>query len=364
MKIFRSGGADEEATQDLKIAGYKPLIPPQILEMELPVPTKARETVRKARSECVDILTGKDDRLIVVVGPCSIHDPNAALEYGRKLKDALQKFKGELLIIMRAYFEKPRTTVGWKGLINDPDMDESFNINKGLKMGRKLLSELNEMEIPVGCELLDTITPQYMGELISWGAIGARTTESQLHRELASGVSFPVGFKNGTDGNAKIAIDAIHAASHPHHFLGVTDQGLASIVVTKGNGECHIILRGSNTGPNYEAKYVQSISEQLEKSKLTKNIMVDCSHGNSSKKHDNQKLVSKDLVEQISAGNKAIIGVMIESNLREGRQDVPPEGPDFLKFGVSITDACVSFDDTVPMLAELAEAVQKRRSLN
>jgi len=363
MKIFRAGTEFTEATQDLKIDGYKPLIPPQILEMELPVPTIARQTVLKARQECIDVLNGKDDRVIVVVGPCSIHDPNAALEYGRKLCEARKRFEKDLVIIMRAYFEKPRTTVGWKGLINDPDMDQSFNINKGLKMGRKLLSDLNEMGMPVGCELLDTISPQYMGELISWGAIGARTTESQLHRELASGVSFPVGFKNGTDGNAKIAIDAIQAASYPHHFLGVTDQGLASIVVTKGNPDCHIILRGSNTGPNYEERFVQAISEQLEKAKLPLNIMVDCSHGNSSKKHENQKLVSRDLANQIANGNSAIIGIMIESNLREGRQDVPKEGPDFLKFGVSITDACVSFNDTMPMLQELADAVQQRRGM-
>ncbi|KAJ9086633.1 3-deoxy-7-phosphoheptulonate synthase [Entomophthora muscae] len=342
MKIFRSGNDTNEPTQDLKIEGYKPLIPPQILEMEIPVSTKARATVKKARDECIRILEGKDDRVVVVVGPCSIHDPNAALEYGKKLREVRSQFEGELLIIMRAYFEKPRTTVGWKGLINDPDMDQSFNINKGLKMGRKLLNDLNEMDIPVGCELLDTITPQ-------------------LHRELASGVSFPVGFKNGTDGNAKIAIDAIHAASHPHHFLGVTDQGLASIVVTKGNGECHIILRGSNTGPNYESQYVTAIADQLQKSKLPQNIMVDCSHGNSSKKHKNQILVASNLARQIAAGDKSIMGCMIESNLREGRQDVPPEGPDFLKFGVSITDACVSFDDTIPMLTELAEAVKQRR---
>ncbi|KAI0242649.1 3-deoxy-7-phosphoheptulonate synthase [Massospora cicadina] len=355
MKIFRSGSEDR---------GVQAAHPPQILEMDLPVSSKARATVKRARDECIKIIEGKDDRVIVVVGPCSIHDPNAALEYGRKLRDVRARFEGELVIIMRAYFEKPRTTVGWKGLINDPDMDQSFNINKGLKIGRKLLNDLNELEVPVGCELLDTITPQYLGELIAWGAIGARTTESQLHRELASGVSFPVGFKNGTDGNAKIAIDAIHAASHPHHFLGVTDQGLASIVVTKGNNECHIILRGSNSGPNYEARFVEAIEGQLEKSKLPKTIMVDCSHGNSNKQHKNQILVASDLSRQIAAGNRAIMGVMIESNLREGRQDVPPEGPDFLKFGVSVTDACVSFEDTVPMLAELAEAVKQRRLRN
>ncbi|KAI9296569.1 3-deoxy-7-phosphoheptulonate synthase [Neoconidiobolus thromboides FSU 785] len=366
MKILRSGKDANEQTQDLRIQGYKPLIPPQILEMELSVPEAAHNTVKKARVDCSKVLSKEDDRIIVVVGPCSIHDPNAALQYGKKLKEIMPQFEKELVIIMRAYFEKPRTTVGWKGLINDPDMDESFNINKGLKMGRKLLIDLNEMGVPVGCELLDTITPQYLGELISWGAIGARTTESQLHRELASGVSFPVGFKNGTDGNAKIAIDAIRAAYHPHHFLGITDQGLASIVVSSvidnGNKECHIIMRGSNSGPNYESKYVKAIAEDLAKAKVAQNIMVDCSHGNSSKKHENQKIVSKDVSQQLADGDHSIMGVMIESNLREGRQDVPPQGPDFLKFGVSITDACVSFNDTIPMLQELADGVKARRA--
>jgi 3-deoxy-7-phosphoheptulonate synthase len=263
---------------------------------------------------------------------------------------------------MRAYFEKPRTTVGWKGLINDPDLNESYQINKGLRVGRQLLQDLNELGVPVGGELLDTITPQFLGEFFSWGAIGARTTESQLHRELASGVSFPVGFKNGTDGNAKIAIDAIKAASHPHHFLGITHQGLASISVTKGNEDCHIILRGGNAGPNYEKQYVDKITEELTGAKLTPNIMVDCSHGNSRKKHENQILVAKDLEEQISNGNKDIVGVMIESNLKAGRQDLPPEGADGLKFGVSITDACIAWDDTVNVLKGLAEAIKVRRS--
>jgi 3-deoxy-7-phosphoheptulonate synthase len=272
------------------------------------------------------------------------------------------KHQNDLVIIMRSYFEKPRTTVGWKGLINDPFIDGSFQINKGLRMARRLLCELTDAGMPVGFELLDTISPQFLADTVSWGAIGARTTECQLHRELASGVSFPVGFKNGTDGNVGIALDAIRASSHGHRFLGVTKQGLAAITKTGGNPNGHIILRGGNSGPNYEAKYIEATRLALRKAGLAENIMVDCSHGNSSKKHKNQIIVVEDLCKQIGGGGKSITGVMIESHLVEGRQDVPKEGPGALEYGKSITDACVGWDDTVSMLQSLAAAVQQRRT--
>lgn len=281
---------------------------------------------------------------------------------GQRLLKVKEELKGELLIIMRSYFEKPRTTVGWKGLINDPDIDNSYNINKGLRVGRKLLCELTDSGMPVAVELLDTISPQYLADLMSWGAIGARTTESQLHRELASGVSFPVGFKNGTDGNIKVAIDGIGSASSPHHFLGVTKQGTVSITHTTGNPDCHVILRGGNDGPNFEKEYIEKAKEQMVKSKLRPNIMVDCSHGNSNKDHRNQPKVSANLADQIAKGETAVIGLMIESHINEGKQSVPAEGPAALKYGVSITDACVDFDTTVDMLHVLANAVKTRRA--
>ncbi|CAO3630673.1 unnamed protein product [Cunninghamella echinulata] len=323
---------------------------------------KSQETVKQARKEASAILTGQDDRLIIIVGPCSIHDTQAAREYCQRLLKVKEELKGELLIIMRSYFEKPRTTVGWKGLINDPDIDNSYNINKGLRVGRKLLCELTDTGMPVAVELLDTISPQYLADLMSWGAIGARTTESQLHRELASGVSFPVGFKNGTDGNVKVAIDGIGSASSPHHFLGVTKQGTVSITHTTGNPDCHVILRGGNDGPNFEKEHIEKSKEQMIKAKLRPNIMVDCSHGNSNKDHRNQPKVSANLAEQIAAGETAIIGLMIESHINEGKQSVPAEGPAALKYGVSITDACVDFESTVDMLHVLAKAVKTRRS--
>ncbi|KAJ1911925.1 3-deoxy-7-phosphoheptulonate synthase [Mycoemilia scoparia] len=351
---------------DLLIDGYDPLIPPQILQMDIKLPEASEKTIAKGRAEAAAILEGKDDRVMVIVGPCSIHDPAAAIEYGQRLKKLADELKDDLLIIMRAYFEKPRTTVGWKGLINDPNLDDTFDINKGLRTARNLLVDLTCSGLPVGCELLDTISPQFLGDLFSWGAIGARTTESQLHRELASGVSFPVGFKNGTDGNAGIAVDAIRSSSHPHHFLGVTKQGLAAITKTKGNPLCHVILRGGNDGPNYEAKWVKKIGDELEKAKLKKNIMIDCSHGNSRKDHRNQPKVLENISEQISGGDGSIIGVMVESNINEGRQNVPPAeqgGKAALKYGQSITDACVSWETTIPMMQKLAEAVRNRRSL-
>ncbi|KAJ1979669.1 3-deoxy-7-phosphoheptulonate synthase [Dimargaris xerosporica] len=352
------------AHDDLRVTNYDALLPPQILQMEIPASDQSITTITQARAECGKVITREDDRLIVVVGPCSIHDVEAAKEYGRRLKAIAEKHKGDLLIIMRAYFEKPRTTVGWKGLINDPELNGTFQINKGLRVARQLLCDLTDMGIPVGCELLDTISPQFIGDLISWGAIGARTTESQLHRELASGVSFPVGFKNGTDGNAGIAVDAIRAAAHPHHFMGVTKQGLAAITNTTGNDKCHIILRGGNSGPNYEKEWIDKIKAQLTKANLCDNIMVDCSHGNSQKLHTNQPKVACSLAAQIAAGDSSVVGVMIESNINEGRQDIPsPEqgGAAGLKYGQSVTDACVSWEQTLPMLDQLAEAVRQRR---
>ncbi|KAJ2400232.1 3-deoxy-7-phosphoheptulonate synthase [Coemansia sp. RSA 2559] len=360
-----TSSAFQKAGDDLRIAGYDPLLSPSILQMEHPLSAQSEDVIASGRKQTSDILRRKDDRLIVIVGPCSIHDPEAAVAYCEKLKALADELKDALCIVMRVYFEKPRTTVGWKGLINDPDLNDTFQINKGLRVARDLLCKITDMGMPAGCELLDTISPQFLGDLFSWGAIGARTTESQLHRELASGVSFPVGFKNGTDGNATIAVDAIRSASHPHHFLGVTKSGLAAITVTRGNPMCHIILRGGNSGPNYEASWVARISDQMKGAKIEDNIMIDCSHGNSSKDHRNQPKVSSDIAKQIASGNKSIIGVMIESNINEGRQNIPSEaegGPNALKYGQSITDACVSWEQTVPMLQELAQAVRDRRS--
>lgn len=352
-----------EFTDDLRIAAYDPLIPPQILHSDYPLSAVAKSTVSQGRKQASAVLKRKDDRLMVIVGPCSIHDVNAAVEYSKKLKAVADKHRDNLLIIMRTYFEKPRTTVGWKGLINDPEIDGSFKINQGLKLARKLLCDITHSGMPVGGELLDTISPQFIGDSLSWGAIGARTTESQLHRELASGVSFPVGFKNGTDGSLDIAIDAIHAASHPHTFLGVTKQGLAAITKTKGNDHCHVILRGGKSGPNYSAKHVAEVKAALQKSKLDPRIMIDFSHGNSNKLHKNQLLVCADVAAQIAGGDTDVFGVMIESNINEGSQKVPSEGPGALKYGVSITDACVNFDDTVLMLDQLAAAVVTRRKI-
>jgi len=327
----------DEFLEDLRITGYNALVSPALLQEQYPLSAESRKVVSLARQQTSRILRQEDDRLIIIVGPCSIHDVEAAKVYGKRLRDLAEKLQDDLLIIMRAYFEKPRTTVGWKGLINDPDIDGSFRINKGLGIARKLLCDLTNSGVPVACELLDTTLPQFLADLFSWAAIGARTTESQLHRELASGMSMPIGFKNGTDGSVGIAVDAIRAASVPHHFLGVTKQGLAAITNTKGNEYCHIILRGSNSGPNYEKKYIDAACASLAKAKIPQIIMVDCSHGNSSKKHTNQPIVCANLANQIAAGNDSIIGIMIESNINEGKQDVPAEGPAGLKYGVSIT---------------------------
>jgi 3-deoxy-7-phosphoheptulonate synthase len=308
-----------------------------------------------------DVIFEQDDRLLVVVGPCSINDPGAALKYAELLVGAARRFAEDLLIVMRVYFEKPRTTVGWKGLINDPLLDESFQINTGLRTARRLLCDLNSMGVPCGCEFLDPISPQYISGLVSWGAIGARTTESQVHRELASGLSMPIGFKNGTDGTIKIAVDAVVSCARPHHFLGVTEQGLAGIVSTKGNPECHVILRGGASGPNYDAETVKSTAAALVKAGLRRGLMVDCSHGNSRKDYRRQPEVAQALGEQIAGGERAIIGVMLESNLVEGNQELVAGKSQSLAYGQSVTDACISWDMTVPVLEGLARSVRARR---
>jgi len=348
---------------DRRVKVVRPLIPPQILIEELPLSLRGAQTVLDGRRQVEAIIRGDDDRLLVIVGPCSVHNPAQALEYAKKLLAYSQEAQEDLMIVMRVYFEKPRTTVGWKGLINDPDMNGTFQINRGLKIARSLLLEFTEMGLPTAGEFLDVISPQYLAELSSWGAIGARTTESQVHRELASALSMSVGFKNGTDGSIDIAIDAVKAASTGHTFLSVTKQGLSAIVETEGNNSTHVILRGSSKGPNYATEHVQAAAEKLKKAGLPTKMMIDCSHGNSSKQHMKQLDVGHDIAQQLASGPTAqnILGVMIESNLNEGKQSIPPEGPSGLKYGVSITDGCISFDQTVPMLDELREGVRKRR---
>jgi 3-deoxy-7-phosphoheptulonate synthase len=344
---------------DVRIAELKPLIPPAILLEELPASEDMAGHISDAREAVTRVVKGQEHRLLVVAGPCSIHDVDAALEYASRLKPVADRLCDRLLIVMRVYFEKPRTTVGWKGLINDPDLDNSFKINNGLHVARGLLIELANMGMPVGCEFLDTITPQFMADLVSWGAIGARTTESQVHRELASGLSVPVGFKNGTDGNIKIAADAIQAASRPHHFLSVTKQGLAAIVSTTGNDACHLILRGANSGPNYDRESVADCAAALEASGLRRELMVDFSHGNSRKDFKRQAIVARDVASQLAEDETCpIFGVMLESNLVEGNQDCTD--PANLTYGQSITDACMGWEDTVEVLDVLAEGMRER----
>ena len=345
-------------TDDVRIRELKELTPPAHLIREFACSEAASELIYHSRQSMHRILHGMDDRLIVVIGPCSIHDTKAAIEYAGRLVKERERFKGELEIVMRVYFEKPRTTVGWKGLINDPHLDNSFKINEGLRTARELLLHINEMGLPAATEYLDMISPQYIADLISWGAIGARTTESQVHRELASGLSCPVGFKNGTDGNVKIAVDAIKAASQPHHFLSVTKGGHSAIVSTAGNEDCHVILRGGKA-PNYDAAHVAAACQEIEAAKLDCTLMVDCSHANSSKKHENQIPVCADIGRQVAAGDERIVGVMIESHLVEGRQDLKEGCP--LTYGQSITDACIAWDDSVKVLEGLAESVKARR---
>ena len=341
-------------TDDVKIREVKELLPPIAHLYELPISDAAADLVHQTRQEIADLVHGRDKRLLLIIGPCSIHDPEAALEYARKLLPLRKKYEKELLIVMRVYFEKPRTTVGWKGLINDPHLDGTFDINFGLRQARRLLLALNDMGMPASTEFLDMITPQYYADLISWGAIGARTTESQVHRELASGLSCPVGFKNGTDGNLKIAIDAIGAASHPHHFLSVTKAGHSAIVHTAGNADCHVILRGGKE-PNYDSGHVKAAAEQLTKAGVTPKLMVDCSHANSRKDYTRQMEVAQDVAQQLRAGENNIMGLMVESHLVAGRQDKPEV------YGQSITDACIGWDGTQTILQVLSDAVRARR---
>lgn len=346
-------------TDDIRIDNLRPLISPALVMEELPITQTISEVVVENRNAISQIIKNLDHRLVVVVGPCSIHDPDAAIEYAKRLKPCINQYADDLVILMRIYFEKPRTTIGWKGLINDPFLDGSFNINRGLRTARKLLCDVNELGVGAATEFLDTIVPQYISDLVSWGAIGARTTESQVHRELASGLSMPIGFKNATNGEIQIAIDAIGAAQHPHHFLSVTKHGIAAIVSTKGNDCCHVILRGGNDGPNYSSKHIQETVTKLVDANLPKKVMVDCSHGNSQKDHLKQKIVVASVAEQMIAGEAAIFGVMLESNLIAGKQTLSNKAN--LVYGQSVTDACVDWKETELLLEQLATASRRRK---
>ena len=358
--------SDGRRTRDLRVESIRPLVPPAILLEDLPLSEPGARSVSDWRAEVGRVLDHEDDRLLVVVGPCSIHDPAAAIEYAMRLRILADELAPDVRIVMRVYFEKPRTTVGWKGLINDPYLDGSYRINEGLHIARKLLLDLVALGLPAGCEFLDPISPQFTSDLVSWGAIGARTTESQVHRELASGLSMAVGFKNGTGGGLQMAIDAVRAASHPHSFLGVTEQGLAGIVVTNGNPQCHVILRGGRQGPNYDAAHVQRVLGMLRDQGLRPRVLIDCSHDNSGKDHTKQPNVARDIAAQVAAGERGIVGLMIESFLIEGRQDLPKaDGAidrDGLVYGQSVTDACVGWETTTTLLRELAAAVRARRA--
>jgi len=356
--VDKTSQTDDERIQNITI-----LPPPEHLIRFFPIKgTFVEELINKTRKKIREIMQGKDDRLLVIIGPCSTHDPSAAIEYASRLLELRKKHEKDLEIVMRVYFEKPRTTVGWKGLINDPYLDESYRIDEGLRIARHLLIEINRMGMPAGSEFLDVISPQYIGDLISWGAIGARTTESQVHRELASGLSAPIGFKNGTDGNIKIATDAIQSASRPHHFLSVHKNGQVAIVETKGNADCHVILRGGKT-TNYDAESVAKACSELEGAKLTGNLMVDCSHANSSKQHERQMIVAEDIANQLAQGSRQIFGVMVESHIHAGAQKFTPgkDDPNQLKYATSITDACIGWDDSVQVLETLAAGIRKRR---
>ena len=349
-------------TDDLRIRSQHPLLTPALVLQELPASEKATEVVTTARKDAAKVISGQDDRLMVIVGPCSVHDTKAALEYAALLQKEAQKHAADLLVVMRVYFEKPRTTVGWKGLINDPQVDGSFRINDGLRLARGLLAQIAEMGLPSATEFLDPITPQYVADLVSYGAIGARTTESQIHRELASGLSMPVGFKNGTDGSIQVAVDACLSARSSHWFPSVTKEGVVAIFQTAGNPDAHIILRGgSRTGPNYGAEFVTDAAARIQKAGLNSRLVIDCSHGNSSKDHRRQPLVAADIAAQVAAGSHVIAGVMVESHLVEGRQDW--KGKDASTYGCSITDACISFQETIPVLDGLAAAVRARRAV-
>ncbi|MCU7914955.1 MAG: 3-deoxy-7-phosphoheptulonate synthase AroG [Candidatus Thiodiazotropha sp. (ex Gloverina cf. vestifex)] len=345
-------------TDDLRIKAIKELSPPAQLHQELPISEDAANTVCDTRKAIHRILHGEDDRLLVIIGPCSVHDPEAAMDYARRLQPLREALKGDLEIVMRVYFEKPRTTVGWKGLINDPTLDDKFEINEGLRLARKLLLDINNLGIPAGTEYLDLISPQYIADLISWGAIGARTTESQAHRELASGLSCPVGFKNATNGGMRVALDAIRSSSRPHHFLSVTKEGRSAIFSTHGNQDCHVILRGGSR-PNYDSESINIAAEEMESNGFKPRLMVDFSHANSRKQHARQLLVGRDIASQIARGDQRIMGAMIESFITAGRQD-RVEGQS-LTYGQSITDACIGWDDSAPLLEDLADAVRSRR---
>ena len=350
---------DTTRIDDTRIARVRPLLTPALLDEKLPVPEAAEQLVETSRAAISRILHGHDDRLLVIVGPCSIHDHDQAMEYARLLKAEADAHAADLLIVMRVYFEKPRTTVGWKGYINDPHLDGSFAINEGLEMARRLLLDVLAAGLPVGTEFLDLLSPQFISDLVTWGAIGARTTESQSHRQLASGLSCPVGFKNGTDGSVKIAADAVLAAQASHAFMGMTKMGQAAVFETRGNRDCHVILRGGKQ-PNYDADSVQAACDALNAAKLRPQVMIDLSHANSSKQHRRQIEVGSDVAKQIAAGDQRVVGVMIESHLHEGRQDIVAGQP--LAWGVSVTDACISFEQTGPLLSELADAVRRRRA--
>jgi 3-deoxy-7-phosphoheptulonate synthase len=346
-------------TRDLRVESIRPLVPPALLLEELPLTDQDAVGVARARAEVTAILRGEDDRLLMVVGPCSIHHPEAGIDYARRLKTVADELADDLLVVMRCYFEKPRTTVGWKGLINDPHLNGSFAINDGLRLARAFVRDVVALGLPTGCEFLDPISPQFFADAVAWGAIGARTTESQVHRQLASGLSMPIGFKNGTDGGVQIAIDGIKAAAHPHSFFGVTEQGLAGIVTTTGNPDCHVVLRGGRTGPNYDAAAVDGALEALRGAGLPPRLMVDASHGNSGKDHRNQPRVCRNVAEQVAGGQRGVVAMMLESNLTEGRQDlVDPAG---LTYGQSVTDACIGWDETADVLRELSAAVRARR---
>jgi len=350
---------DTTRVDDVRIGAVRPLISPAMLQDELPMPDAAQALVERARAELAQVLAGRDDRLIAVVGPCSIHDHDQAIDYAGGLRALADELRDALLVVMRVYFEKPRTTLGWKGYINDPRLDGSFRINEGLRRARQLLLDITALGLPAGTEFLDLLSPQFISDLVSWGAIGARTTESQSHRQLASGLSCPVGFKNGTDGSVKVACDAVRAAQAPHAFMGMTKMGQAAIFETRGNADCHVILRGGKV-PNYRAADVAVACDALRSAGLREQVMIDCSHANAQQRHRQQLDVGRDVAAQIAAGERRIIGVMIESNLEEGRQDLVSGRP--LARGVSITDACLGWVDTAPLLRELAQAVRRRRA--
>ncbi len=348
------------STRDTRITGYEPLLSPAALLDELPLTDEATTTVEQSRGEIRAVLDGEDDRLLVIAGPCSVHDPRAALEYAGQLREVRDRYRGDLLIVMRVYFEKPRTVTGWKGLINDPGMDGGHDVHRGLRTARQLLLDIVSLGLPVGCEWLDPITPQYIADTVTWGAIGARTTESQVHRQLASGLSMPVGFKNGTDGDVQVAVDACRASATGHTFFGVTPNGVAAVVTTAGNADTHVILRGGRSGPNYEASHVTKALDLIAGAGLPRRLMVDASHGNSGKDHRRQPVVAAAIAEQVTSGEHGLTGVMLESFLVEGKQEPGP--PDTLTYGQSVTDACMDFGTTAGVLDTLAAAVRARRN--